>query len=65
MTVGNLSNGVIHTDGSVTVTVTVVPENLKEACFLGFCVATVNTPNANVSVISTEANALAIPIPAF
>jgi len=57
----------INTDGSITVTVQVSPDNAIEAAFLGFVAATVqNVGGSNpdpMAAILAEAQALNIAIP--
>jgi hypothetical protein len=57
----------INSDGSITVTATVGPENSIEATFLGFVAATVQNASGSstdpLSAIIAEAQALNIKLP--
>jgi hypothetical protein len=68
MKVTNLGAATINPDGSVSMMVTVAPDNQLEASFLGFAVAAVNLVGvanapAPLAAIASEATALKISIP--
>ncbi|MBV8454035.1 MAG: hypothetical protein JOZ29_17435 [Deltaproteobacteria bacterium] len=68
MKIVKFGNAAINPDGSITVTVTVGPDNSIEATFLGFVAATIQNTNGStvdpLTAIIGEFKALNIQVPA-